>query len=156
MPRATRIVDGWPVMEPLGGREARLLRGNLLEGERVLGLVVGSFRQVVVATDHKVLIVKTGLAAGQMFGGKVTSYGYRNVVAVEVRTGLLQGEFELLAGGLAGIQRSTIRDKVRMAEAPNGVVFPRRRARHFAAIASKIREMAVFGPSHRPLRPPAV
>lgn len=117
-------------------------------------MVVGSFRQVVVATDHKVLVIKTGLIAGQMFGGKVTSYGYRNIVGLEVRTGLIEGEFELLAGGLASTQGSTIRDKARMAEAPNGVVFPKRRGRHFDAMASKIREMAVLGASHRH-RPPA-
>jgi hypothetical protein len=32
--------------------------------------------------------------AGQTFGGKATSYDYRNIMGVEVRTGLSQGEFE--------------------------------------------------------------
>lgn len=143
-----RMVDGWPVMESLGKKEADLLRRNLAQGETVLGQVIGNFNQVVVATDQKVLIIKTGLMAGQMFGGKATSYDYRNVVGVEVRTGFAQGEFELLAGGLANNQGSKIKDKVKMSEAPNGVVFQKTDGKHFDAMATKIREMVASGPMH--------
>lgn len=140
------VRDGWPVMGPLRRRQARLLRRSLLDGERVLGQLVGSLSQVVVATDSRILIVKTGFAAGQAFGGKVTSYGYRGIGGVEVRTGLLQGEFELLAGGLRNVQGNGVGDKARIAESPNGVLFPRRRARHFATMAGRIREAAESPP----------
>lgn len=149
------MADGWPVMEPLRKKEAELLHRNLAKGERVLGQVVASFHQVVVATDQKVLIVKTGMMAGQTFGGKATSYDYRNVVGVEVRTGFTQGEFELLAGGLANNQGNRVKDKIKMSEAPNGVVFAKASRKYFDAMATKIRERAASGPQHLRTPPPA-
>ncbi len=93
--------DGWPLMQSLGTKEAQLLNQNVTPGEQVLGQVIGNYGQAVIATTHKVLIVKHGIMAGQTFGGKATSYDYRNVMGVEVRTGFSQGEFEVIVGGLA-------------------------------------------------------
>ena len=52
--------DGWPLMQPLGTKEAKLRDQNMISGEQVLGQVIGSFGQAVIATTHKVLIIKTG------------------------------------------------------------------------------------------------
>lgn len=111
-----KTVDGWPVMEPLGKNADDLLRRNMAPGERVLGQVIGSHGQAVVATDHKVLVVKTG----------ATSFDYRNLVGVEVRTGWAMGEFELFD----------------ITDSPHGLVFNRQDARRFEAMAAKIREMS--------------
>ena len=51
-----KTVDGWPVMGPLGEKEDDLLKHNMAPGERVLGQVIGSRGQAVVATDHKVRV----------------------------------------------------------------------------------------------------
>jgi Short C-terminal domain len=116
MARVTvKTVDGWPVMEPLGEKEADLLRRSMAPGERVLGQVIGSQGQAVVATDRKVLVVKTA----------ATSFDYRNLVGVEVTTGWAIGEF-----AIADIK-----------EVPDGLVFNKQDARHFDAMAAKIREM---------------
>lgn len=139
-------VDGWPVMQPLGKKEADLLKRNMAPGERVLGQVIGSSNQAVVATDHKVLVVKTGMMAGQTFGGKATSFDYRTLVGVEVRTGWAMGEFELIAAALSAPQRNRAKDRVSIKESPNGVVFGKQDARHFEAMAAKIRE--VTGAAH--------
>jgi hypothetical protein len=120
-----KTVDGWPVMEPLGARVDDLLKRDMAPGERVLGQVIGSHGQAVVATDRKVLVVRTGMMTGQTFGGKATSFDYRNLVGVEVRTGWAMGEFEI----------------VDSKESPNGLVFNNQDARHFDAMAAKIREM---------------
>ncbi len=136
-----KYVDGWPLMQPLGKKEADLLKRNTAQGERILGQVIGNFGQTVVATDHKVLVVKTGLMAGQTFGGKATSFDYRTLVGVEVRTGFAQGEFEIIAAALSAPQRSRTQDKIKVSESPNGVVFAKQEARHFDAMAAKIREM---------------
>ena len=133
--------DGWPMMQPLGKKEADLLKRNTAQGEKILGLVIANFGQAVVATDHKVLVVKTGLMAGQTFGGKATSFDYRTLVGVEVRTGWTQGEFEIIAAALSAPQRNRTKDKVNIAESPNGVVFAKQLARHFDAMAAKVREM---------------
>jgi hypothetical protein len=136
-----RTVDGWPVMNPLGQKESDLLRRNLVPGERVLGQVIANFGQAIIATDHKVLIIKTGLMAGATFGGKATSFDYRTMVGVEVRSGFTHGEFELIAAGLSAPQGSRSRDKRRIEESPNGVVFPATSSRIFDKMATKIREM---------------
>jgi Short C-terminal domain len=135
-------VGGWPMMEPLGKKEATNTKQHLVPGETVIGQVIGNFGQAVIATNLKFLVVKTGLMAGQTFGAKVTAFDYRNVVGVEVRTGLVQGEFEILSGGLVNNQRNGTGAKVSMAEQPNGVVFGKVDAAAFNAMASKIREMA--------------
>jgi hypothetical protein len=134
-------VDGWPNMQPLGKKEAELLKRNMASGERILGLVIGNFGQAVVATDHKLLVIKTGLMAGQTFGGKVTSFDYRTLVGVEVRIGWVNAEFEIIAAALSAPQRNRNQDRVKIAESPNGIVFANTTSRHFEAMAAKIREM---------------
>lgn len=137
----SKTVDGWPVMEPLGSKESDLLKRSMAPGERVLGQVIGNSRQIVVATDHKVLVVKTGVMAGQTFGGKATSFDYRTIVGVEVRTGFSQGEFEIIAASVQAPQRNRNKDKVKVLESPNGVVFIKGNVHLFDKMAAKIREM---------------
>ena len=136
-----KTVEGWPVMDPLGTKESELLRRNLAQGERVLGQVIGNSRQAVVATDHKVLIVKTGIMAGQTFGGKATSIDYRTIVGVEVRTGFSQGEFEIIAASMQAPQGNRNKDRVKILESPNGIVFVKSNRHLFENMAAKIREM---------------
>jgi hypothetical protein len=42
--------------------------------------------------------------AGTTFGGKATSFDYRTIVGVEVRSGFSQGEFEIIAAALSAPQ----------------------------------------------------
>jgi hypothetical protein len=133
---------GWPLMQPLGAKESKLREQNMIRGEQVLGQVIGSFGQAVIATTHKVLIVKTGLMAGQTFGGKATSYDYRNIMGVEVRTGFSQGEFEVIVGGLATPAGNRNRDKVKATESPNAIVFGKSDQKLFQSMAAQIRAIA--------------
>jgi hypothetical protein len=133
--------DAWPVMQPLGPKEAQLLKQNLAPGEQMLGQVIGNFSQAVIATAHKVLIVKHGLMAGQTFGGKATSYDYRNIMGVEVRTGFSQGEFEVIVGGLPTPRGNRNKDKVKASESPNAIVFPKTEQKYFQSMATQIRLM---------------
>jgi hypothetical protein len=129
-------------MQPLGAKEAHLLNQNVAPGEQVFGQVIGSFSQAVIATTHKVLIVKHGIMAGQTFGGKATSYDYRNIMGVEVRTGFSQGEFEVIVGGLATPAGNRNKDRIKAAESPNAVVFAKTDQKHFQSMATQIRLMA--------------
>ena len=149
----TTYNDGWPLMEPLGKKEAANLAQQLVANETILGQVIGNFGQAVVATTLKIVIVKSGLMSGQTFGGKATTFDYRNIVGIEVRSGLVQGEFEILAGGLGNNQQSTLRAKVNMAEQPNGLVFAKTDAPAFNALAGKIRERTTA--AHAPVAPVA-
>jgi hypothetical protein len=148
MPKLTsKVIDGWPMMNPLGKKESDLLKRNLTPGEHVLGQVIGRFGQTIVATDHKVLVVKTGAMAGMTFGGKATSFDYRSIVGVEVRSGWSSGEFEIIVASLAAPQGNRSRDKRKIEESPNGIVFRGTNSSLFDKMASKIREMtgAVHG-----------
>ena len=133
--------DGWPLMAPLGPKEVKLRNQNLAPGEQVLGLVIGNFSQTVIATTHKVLIVKHGIMSGQTFGGKATSYDYRNIMGIEVRTGFSQGEFEVIVGGLATPSGNRNKDKIKATEAPNAIVFPKVNQKYFQGMATQIRLM---------------
>jgi hypothetical protein len=133
--------DGWPLMQPLGAKEAKLRDQNMVTDERVLGQVIGSYGQAVVATTHKVLIVKTGMMAGQTFGGKATSFDYRNIMGVEVRTGFARGEFEVIVGGLPTPRGNRNKDKVAAAESPNAIVFGSSQQKLFQSMAAQIRMM---------------
>ncbi|WP_460521165.1 SHOCT domain-containing protein [Humibacter antri] len=147
----TETIDGWPVMQPLGKKESALLTSHLLEGEQVLGQVIGNFGQAAIATAHKLIVVKTGMMSGQSFGGKATTFDYRTVSGIEVRTGFTQGEFAVIAAGLlAPGQRNSVGSKVNIAEQPNGIVFQKQDADKFNAFAAKVRELVShnLGPSN--------
>ena len=88
--------DGWPIMSPLGKKESALVANNLASGETILGVLIGKFGLAVVATDHKVIVAKTGLMSGQTFGAKATTFDYRNLGAIEIRTGFFHGEMGVL------------------------------------------------------------
>jgi hypothetical protein len=133
--------DGWPLMQPLGPKEVQLLKQNLAPGEQVLGQVIGNFSQAVIATSHKVLIVKHGLMAGQTFGGKATSYDYRNIMGVEVRTGFSQGVFEVIVGGIPTPRGNRNKDKIKAEESPNAIVFSKNEQKLFQSMATQIRLM---------------
>jgi Short C-terminal domain len=142
MVKLTRqTIQGWPMMEPLGKKVHDLLQRNLAPGERILGQVIARYSQAIVATDHKVLVVKTGVIAGTRFGGKATSFDYRTIVGVEVRTGLVSGEFEIIAAALSAPQGNSGRDKRKIEESPNGVIYRKTEAPFFDQMAAKIREM---------------
>jgi hypothetical protein len=139
--------DGWPLMQPLGAKEVQLRDQNLTSGERVLGQVIGRCDQAVVATTQKVLVVKHGFMAGQPFDGKATSYDYRDIMDVEVRTGFSQGEFELIVGGLAAPKDNRNKDKVEVMESPNAVIFRSTNQKFFQSMAAQIRLMASQPPA---------
>ena len=57
------------------------------------------------------LVVKTGIMSGQTFGGKATSFDYRNIGAVEVRTGFSQGEMQITNPSMPSSQAIAIKTK---------------------------------------------
>jgi hypothetical protein len=59
---------------------------------------------------------------------------------IEVRSGWAQGEMEIVNPMLGANQGNRNRDRVKIAEAPNGVVFGKGNAKIFDAFASKVRE----------------
>lgn len=133
-------VDGWPFMSPLGEKEFNLLQSTAGPDEEILGVVIGQFNQTVVATAYRVIFVKTGITAGQTFGGKATSFDYGNIVGVEIRTRMMYGDFVLISAGLPIIRGESSSEKIQIPHSPNGIEFFKSELLIFQAMATKIRE----------------
>lgn len=132
---------GWPMMEPLPKKESGLLAATLNSGETVLGQMVGEFGQTAVATNQRLIIVKSGFMVGATFGGRTTSFDYRNITAVEVRTSLASGYFEVTAGGMTLPNATGVNNKIRQQELPNVVSFAKSARAGWDGFAGKVREM---------------
>jgi hypothetical protein len=60
----------------------------------------GAFKEALVCTNKRVLILKTGFMTGQTFGSNVFQSSYRNITGVQVKKHLITGYFEFSAGGI--------------------------------------------------------
>lgn len=99
------------------------LRQALAPGEAVEVQLRGVWKEVLVCTDRRVIILKSGFMTGQLFGSNNFQLPYSNVAGVEVKFHLLTGYFELSAGGMQNTAKSYwSNDKnTNTAKAPNCV-----------------------------------
>jgi hypothetical protein len=137
--------DGSLPMDKLHGRAEKLLAQSLGPGEPVLGRINGiSNIECLVLTDQRAVIIKVGWRAGQTLGGKVTSFNYRNITSVEVRTSIVTGTFEISAGGMQGPERSywTATGPNGAWHAPNTIPISKNQQAAFQRVATFIRERA--------------
>jgi hypothetical protein len=77
---------------------------NLEPGEEVLVVITGPSNQAVIGTDRRAFIYKNkkGFMAGAAFGSEITSWDYRNLVGVQLHTGMMSGALVLQAPGQSG------------------------------------------------------
>jgi len=94
------------MIEPIPERLERTLRDTLAPGERVFIKLRGSFKEALVCTDWRALIIKGGFMTGQIFGTDTFQLPYANIAGVEVKFHLLTGYFEINAGGMQSKARS--------------------------------------------------
>ncbi len=77
------------------------LQQTLANGETILAWATGKGGALLVATDRRAIIIKTGPAAtGTWFGKKNASYGYQQITSVDLHTGIADGYVEISAGGI--------------------------------------------------------
>jgi hypothetical protein len=76
------------------------IQTNLSPGEIVDVQLKGRFKEALVCTDRRVLIVKSGFMTGNGFGSTVFQLPYSNIAGCEVKTSFVSGWFELNAGGM--------------------------------------------------------
>jgi hypothetical protein len=127
-------------MDKLHRRGGRLLTETLTPGENVVAKINGvTNTQSLVLTDERVLIVKVGWTAGQTLGGKVTSFSYRNITSVEVRSSIISGVFEIAAGGVQGAERPAHGAKSTAWDVPNAIPISKRQVPIFQQAANVIR-----------------
>jgi Short C-terminal domain len=79
---------------------------NLAPGEEVQVIITGPSAQAIVGTDRRVFVYKKGFMAGASFGSELTSWDYRNLVGVQLHTGMMSGAVVLQAPGQTGTRTS--------------------------------------------------
>ncbi len=94
------------MIEQIPDKLDRTLRHTLVPGERVFVKLRGAFREALVCTSMRVMILKGGLMTGQIFGTDMFQCPYTNVAGAQVNFHLLTGYFELSTGGMQNSPKS--------------------------------------------------
>jgi len=99
------------------------LRQALSSGEQVFVKLHGTYKEALVCTSTRVIILKAGWMTGQLFGTDMFQCPYSNVAGAQVNFHLLTGYFELSAGGMQNSPKSfwDTDKNVNAAKAPNCV-----------------------------------
>ncbi|MGA0568372.1 SHOCT domain-containing protein [Rathayibacter sp. KR2-224] len=85
--------------------EAALLE-LLSPGETVHVKLKGAFKEGLICTDRRVIILKGGFMAGQVFGTGSFQQPYRNIAGVQVKFNIMSGYVEVNAGGMQNSSKS--------------------------------------------------
>jgi Short C-terminal domain len=82
------------------------LDANLADGESVEVVIMGPSSQAIIGTDRRVFVYKKGFMAGATFGAEMTSWSYRNLLGVQIHTGMRSGAVVLQGPGQSGTRTS--------------------------------------------------
>jgi hypothetical protein len=136
------------MIEPISEKLDKALNLALAPNEHVVVKLRGVYKEALVCTNIRVIILKTGWMTGQLFGTDMFQCPYPNVAGAQVNFHLLTGYFELSAGGMQNTKkRFWNTDKaVSTAKAPNCVsIGGRDRANKFRQACAFIMHMASGG-----------
>jgi hypothetical protein len=97
---------GQEFLEDLPDRLEAELHKLLSPGEAVLLKMKGAFKEGLICTDRRVIILKGGFMTGQVFGNDAYQEPYSNIAGVQVTFHLMSGYFELNAGGMQNTRKS--------------------------------------------------
>jgi hypothetical protein len=111
------------VIEQLPEKLERTLATSLHRNERVFVKLRGVYKEALVCTDSRVIILKAGWMTGQFFGTDMFQCPYQNVAGAQVKFQLVAGYFELSAGGMQNAPKNfwSTNGSVSPAKAPNCV-----------------------------------
>jgi hypothetical protein len=138
------------MIEPIPEKLERALGTSIHQNEPVAVKLRGVYKEALVCTNTRVIILKAGWMTGQWFGTDMFQCPYRNVAGAQVNFHLITGYFELSAGGMQNTTKSFWNtDKaVSAAKAPNCVsISGRDRAEKFRKACAFIMHMASGGAS---------
>ncbi len=82
------------------------LEQNLVPGETVEVIITGPSNQAIIGTKRRAFVYKKGFMAGASFGSELTTWDYRNLVGVQLHTGMMSGAVVLQAPGQSGTSTS--------------------------------------------------
>lgn len=128
------------LIQELPKRLENALQEMLQPGERVEVKLQGAFKEGLICTDRRVIVLKSGFMTGHAFGTHTFQLPYANVAGADVSFHLMTGYFELSAAGMANTPKSYwSRDKGSdPTKAPNCVSLSGK------AMAQKFREASAF------------
>jgi hypothetical protein len=138
------------MIEPISEKLDRALSLALAPNEQVVVKLRGVYKEALVCTNIRVLILKAGWMTGQWFGTDMFQCPYRNVAGAQVNFHILTGYFELSAGGMQNAPKSfwSTNNSISPAKAPNCVTIAGRdRAEKFRKACAFIMHMASGGAS---------
>src|ERR1039458_727742 len=138
------------MIEPISEKLDRALSLALAPNEQVVVKLRGVYKEALVCTNIRVLILKAGWMTGQWFGTDMFQCPYRNVAGAQVNFHILTGYFELSAGGMQNTKKSfwSTNNSISPAKAPNCVTIAGRdRAEKFRKACAFIMHMASGGAS---------
>jgi hypothetical protein len=127
-------MDGAAWRRGLHKKAVEAVEETLAPDEVVRLVIHGVSNQAIIATDRRALVFKKGFMAGASFGSELTSWAYRNLVGVQIHTGMMSGAVVLQGPGQSGTRTSYWRsDDSDPHKAPNAIPltrpFDRARAR---------------------------
>jgi hypothetical protein len=138
------------MVEPISEKLERALATSIHRNERVFVKLRGVYKEALVCTDNRVIILKAGWMTGQLFGTDMFQCSYQNVAGAQVKFQLLTGYFELSAGGMQNAPKNfwSTNNSISPAKAPNCVTIAGRdRAEKFRKACAFIMHMASGGAS---------
>jgi hypothetical protein len=94
------------MIEPISEKLDRALSLALAPNEQVVVKLRGVYKEALVCTNIRVLILKAGWMTGQWFGTDMFQCPYRNVAGAQVNFHILTGYFELSAGKMQNTKKS--------------------------------------------------
>ncbi len=103
---ANGLAEEENLIEQLPDRIETALSKLLSPNEKVLVKLKGAFKEGLICTDSRVMIVKAGLMTGQMLGNEAFQVPYTNISGIQVKYHLMSGYFELSAGGMQNTTKS--------------------------------------------------
>jgi len=136
------------MIEQIADKLERALGTALSPTEQVFIKLRGTFKEALVYTSTRVIILKAGWMTGQILGTDMFQCPYSNVAGAQVNFHLVTGYFELSTGGMQNAPKSFWNsDKnVNAAKAPNCVsISGRDRAAKFREASAFIMQRASGG-----------
>ncbi len=98
--------NGIELLGVLHPKAIEAVQANLVGGETVEVVITGPSSQAIIGTDRRAFIYKKGWMAGASFGSELTNWDYRNLVGVQIHTGMMSGAVILQAPGQTGAKTS--------------------------------------------------
>jgi len=94
------------IIEKIPDGLAKTVASNMEPGEAIVFQLKGAFKEALICTDRRVIIVKSGFMTGQIFGTDLFQLSYASVASAQVKFHLLTGYFEVSAGGMQNTEKS--------------------------------------------------